>query len=722
MSAIWYKNHQARHSPHPVTTITRYLGKKTQDSMPIAKNDNWKSTANRSIRKGFNALRALPPMRLSEWAAEYFYLSAESSYVEGKWQAYPPQIAILDAIGNDDIEEVDVKKSARVGYTKIILAAMAYFSTYRRRNQAIWQPTDSDAQEFVETEYNPMLRDVKPIKAIFPALEKKHQHNTNSYKKFLGCVSYIKGGASARNYRRISVDVGILDEIDGFDSDIDHEGSPRKLAKKRTEGATFPKLLCGSTPKLKYLSSITAAVQEAEAVFKYHVPCPHCHTSQPLEFGTKNSKHGLKWFNKDPETAAYACIECAGLFKQSDYLGSEGVWHQGRWTDENGNWYCHTSGEFKNCEGETIQPPKHIAFDNYWTIYSPQATWVSIVKDYRAAIGKAIHGEKSDLKTWINTTLGQEYEEDVEKTEAEDLKKRAEDFPLQIVPTGGLILLAGIDVQKNRFELVVYAIGRGEEMWTVDYQIIEANPAIQEEWEKLDAFLLHQYPHACGSLLGIERAGIDTGGHWTHQAYNYVRARKQNQGWTQQVQYPPKIYATKGSSQANLPISGRATLQDVNHIDKVIKRGVKLYSIGTDTAKDLIHGRLQVIQPGPGFFHMSKYLPDAYFEHMTNEVRILKQTVKGTISSWVLKRAGIRNEALDCTVMTLFCAHKAALHRKTNAEWRVLESIVQPNQHDIFSMPDPVKPLAPIPRVQKLAAKHIPVSNPLVSDSWASRL
>jgi phage terminase large subunit GpA-like protein len=645
---------------------------------------SWKTRVKRAIRRGLSVMKAQPPMRLSKWAAEHFYLSAESSYTEGKWQAYPYQIFILDAFGNDDIEEVDVKKSSRTGYTKMLMAASSYFTVFRRRNQAIWQPTDSDAQEFVETEYNPMLRDVKPIKAVFPALEKKHQHNTNSYKKFLGCVSYIKGGASARNYRRISVDVAILDEVSSFDKDIDQEGSPRKLAKKRTEGATFPKLICGSTPKLKYLCEIDAAIQEADAVYKPHIPCPHCGTFQVLEFGNKNSKHGLKWFNQDHETAAYACKVCTSLFTQAEYLGT---WHLVRWIDDAGNWYCIETGQFKNAAGETIRPQKHIGIDKLWTIYSPQTSWSTIVKEYRAAIAKAKHGEKSDLKTFINTTLGDVYEDDVEKTDAEDLKKRAEDFPLQIVSRGGLILKAGIDVQKDRFELVVWAFGRGEEMWTVDYQVVEFNPAIQSEWDKIDSYLLHKYPHAAGTVLCIEDAAIDTGGHWTHQAYNYVRQRKSASGWSQVTQHAPKVYATKGGSTANLPISGRGKLQDINNADRVIKRGVKLYIIGTDTAKDLIHGRLQVQQPGPGCMHLSKYLPDTFFDHMTSEVRLIKQTKKGAVSSWIVKRKGIRNEVLDCTVMTLFCAHKKALHRKTNAEWDVLESIVQPSQHDLFSMP-----------------------------------
>jgi phage terminase large subunit GpA-like protein len=677
---------------------------------------NWMPRAKQALRRGLRVMQALPPMRLSQWAAEYFYLSAESSYTQGKWQAYPYQIAILDAFGNDDIEEVSVKKAARTGYTKMLMAAMAYFTAFRRRNQAIWQPTDSDAQEFVETEYNPMLRDVEPIRAVFPALEKKHQHNTNSYKHFLGCVAYIKGGSTARNYRRISVDVAIIDEVDGFDKDIDQEGSPRKLAKKRTEGATFPKMIVGSTPKIKYLSEIDAAIQEADAIYTYRIPCPHCDHFQPLDFGGKTSSHGLKWLNKDPSTAAYLCIACSTLFTQSEYLS---VWKRGYWQDNNGNTINNETGQFHNASGEVIRPPRHIAFDRLWTIYSPQSTWANIVREYIAAVAKAKHGEKSDLKAWINTTLGDVFEDDIDKNESADLKKRAEDYPLQIIPKGGLLAYAGIDVQKDRFEMVVYAIGVEEEMWVIDYHVIPANPAIQSEWDKLDPYLQYTYSHSYGNPVTIERAALDTGGHWTHQCYNYIRNRKTAQGWTNVSAPTPKLFATKGSSKANQPISGRATLQDVNAVDKTIRQGIRLYSIGTDTAKDLIHGRLQVTQHGPGFIHLSKYLPDEFFDHLTNEVRVIKQTNKGQISAWVLKRAGLRNEALDCTVMTLFCCHNAALHRKTKAEWQALEKLVQPNQNDLFNL-DLIAP----PAVQQPIKTTSPINQykPIANDAWSARL
>jgi phage terminase large subunit GpA-like protein len=73
---------------------------------------------------------------------------------------------------------------------------------------------------------------------------------------------------------------------------------------------------------------------------------------------------------------------------------------------------------------------------------------------------------------FVNITLGESYEEDAEKTDTVQLKQRAEDFPLQVVPKGGLILKAGVDVQKDRFEVVAWAFARGEEMWTVDYQLV----------------------------------------------------------------------------------------------------------------------------------------------------------------------------------------------------------------------------------------------------------
>src|SRR6185369_17317166 len=92
-----------------------------------------------ALDSGIKPLRRAPALRLSEWAARHFYLSAESSYEEQPWNAYPYQVAPLDCIGNDGIEEVVWSKSSRVGYTKAILAAIAYYAEHKHRNQGVWQ-------------------------------------------------------------------------------------------------------------------------------------------------------------------------------------------------------------------------------------------------------------------------------------------------------------------------------------------------------------------------------------------------------------------------------------------------------------------------------------------------------------------------------------------------------------------------------------------------------
>src|SRR5690606_20735578 len=125
------------------------------------------------------------------------------------------------------------------------------------------QPTDEDRDEFCKTEVEPMLRDVPVMRKVFPEFMAKNKANTLRQKNMLGCVLHLRGGKAAKNYRRLSLDVAMLDELDGFDSDVEHEGDPVALAAKRIEGATFPKLICGSTPHLKGQSMIAARRQQA---------------------------------------------------------------------------------------------------------------------------------------------------------------------------------------------------------------------------------------------------------------------------------------------------------------------------------------------------------------------------------------------------------------------------------------------------------------------------
>ena len=634
----------------------------------------------RELVAGLSAFGVPAPVSLPRWSEQNFYLSAESSYVEQAWRPWPFQIGILACIGHDDIEEVDVKKSARVGYTKMIDAAIGYFGHHKRRNQAIWQPTDDDRDQWVKTELEPMLRDVKCMAEVFPEFLAKNKSNTLKQKMLLGSTIHTLGGKAAKNYRRISIDVGYLDEISGFDLNVESEGDPFGLAAKRVEGASFPKMICGSTPKLRGMCQIEARVAIAQVVLSYQVPCPHCGEFHALTFGGREAAHGMKWTKcaTDDETAATArhlCPHCGSLYTQADFARVEA---RGEWRSESGtrllvdaDGYPH----FVSGSGEPLPTPRHVAFDHLWSAYSPNVSWVAIVRDYLSAIAKARKGDKSDLQTWTNTTLGETYYEEGDKTDAGELEKRAESYPLRTVPMGGLVLTCGVDTQDDRWECVVWAHGRGDEMWVVDYTVLYGNPGSESDWDKLDAYLLSHFKHASGQQLPIEATGIDTGGHFTHQVYNFCRLRERR-----------RVFALAGANRPGLPVKGRATMQDVNWRGKILKRGVKLWQIGTDTAKDLMHGRYRVTQPGPGYVHFSRDLPHAFFAGLTIEQRVLVKTATGHTYRWVNPPHG-RNEPTDCTNYALFAAHALDIHRNTDAMWRRLEAVVQPANGDLFSAP-----------------------------------
>ncbi|WP_249822879.1 phage tail tip domain-containing protein [Escherichia coli] len=204
------------------------------------------------------------PMTAVEWADQNYYLPKESSYGDGEWKTLPFQIAIMNSMGNDQIRTVNLIKSARVGYTKMLLGVVGYFIEHKSRNSLLFQPTDSAAEDFMKSHVEATIRDVPCLKDLSPWLGRKHRDNTLTLKRFSSGVGFwCLGGAAAKNYREKSVDVVCYDELSSFEPDVEKEGSPTLLGDKRIEGSVWPKSIRGSTPKIKGSCQIEkAAIRE----------------------------------------------------------------------------------------------------------------------------------------------------------------------------------------------------------------------------------------------------------------------------------------------------------------------------------------------------------------------------------------------------------------------------------------------------------------------------
>ncbi len=641
-----------------------------------------------AVRLGLDSLRADPPQRLSDWSAENFKLAGESSHQKGAWEAWPFQIGWMDAFSNDDIEHVDVQKSKRVGYTKTVSAFVAYNIAHRRRKQAVWQPTDDDRDSFVKSEVEPVLDGVVAVRAARRKSKAGSHKDTISFKAFRDSVAHFLGGKAARAYRRITVAVAILDEWSGFDQQVEKSSDPGTLAKGRLEGAPYPKFVGGSTPRIKGLCHVERSRLNAVFDMRYHIQCPHCDGWHPLYWGGKDCAHGFKWERGQPDTVRHVCPHCGGEILQGDYLRA--------WL---GDWVCIKTGArygqdriWRNAAGEPIRPARHVAFQ-IWAGYSPQRAWSDIVREFEQAHAAQAEGNVGPLQGFVNETLGETWEVVGERTEEHALQARAESFPLRVVPAGGLVLTVGVDLQGNRWEIGVWAWGRGMESWPIDHHVIEGNPADERDWLAVEQYLQRRYTQAWhGGSLGIDAISIDSG-HHTQAVYNFVR----------QQQGRMRVFAIKGASEEGKPIKGTASSQDVTWRGQKWPGGVKLWVVGVDTAKDLLHGQLGIATPGPGYVHFSDQLPREWFEQLTAEQRILSRTATGESYRWVKRRP--RNEVLDTRNYALHSAYMLGLHTKRDADWIQIERAVQPPL-DLFSQPSDALPATsqvPVP-----AAVHHP--------------
>ncbi|GAB3464079.1 phage terminase large subunit family protein [Azotobacter salinestris] len=594
----------------------------------------WINDLRAAVKLGLQGLYKEPPMTAVEWADKHFYMSAESSYNEGKWTTDPFQAAILNAMGNDLISVVNFVKSARIGYTKLLMANIGYKIQHKRRNVMMWSPTDPDAADISKSHVNGLIRDVPVILELAPWFGRKHSDNTLDQKVFSNRRNlWIRGGKASRNFREKSADEVIYDELSNFDSDVEGEGDPVTLGDKRLDGAVYPKSIRGSTPKKAESCQITKAASESPYKLRFHIACPHCHKEQTLKWGGKDCEYGLKWEKNalgEAEKAWYVCEHCAAIFLHQNMVEASKT---GRWICEETGIWTRDAMEWFGADNEPIRTPRSITF-YCWAIYSTWTTWLKLVDEWLK-----VKGDREKLITFINTTRGEVWEDDQgEKVDWEALYGRREVYPQ--VPERALVLVGGIDTQDDRYEGRVWAFGQGEESWLVDRWILHGDPASEELRRKVGLKLHQQYTRADGLLMKVERWCWDSGGHYTDEVY--TESRKHGVTW---------IVPIRGANQYGKPIA---------NFPRQRAKGSKVYltEVGTDNAKELIYSRLKLQpQPGvpvPGCIHLpanDEICDETELRQLTAERKLLKIEKGQRVYRW--DAGGRRNEALDCFVYAL---------------------------------------------------------------------
>lgn len=591
-----------------------------------------------------------PPQRLSvtEWADAHRRLPTKGAGEPGPWRTsrVPYAAEIMDCLSAEHpAKRIVFMKSVQSAGTEMGNNWGGWFIDTQKAPMMIVQPTLDMAERWSKQRLAAMIEDCPSLRAKIAPARSRDSGNTTLLKEWAGGVMVISGANSGASLRSMPARYVFLDEIDAYPQELEGEGDPIKLAEART--TTFPrrKVFLVSTPTIESLSRINKEWLASDQR-RYHVPCPHCGHEQPLVWDN------LRWPKGQPERALYHCGDCgAGIEEHHKTV----MLAAGRWV--------------------ATYPERPVAGFHINALYTPIGlglTWAELAAEWIEAAK-----DPARQKTFTNLRLGEVVADPNEKLDEDDLKARAGIFKPRDIPLGCLALTAGVDVQKDRFAILIIGHGRGGQQWVIDYVELPADPTTEEAWTALDAHLAQPLTNSRGVPMRPSLVAIDSG-YLTDHVLAYTRTRR------------GRVIAVKGASTPGKPIINRPSKLDVTVRGKTIKHGAEGWLVGGDTAKHVLFAVLTADGKRPlehdRLIHFPEGLDASFYSQLTAEVWDPNRR------RWVKVRP--RNEALDTWCYALAAAHHPSLriHLWKEPHWAKLESVLEPATADLFSTDCPSQP------------------------------
>lgn len=271
-------------------------------------------------------------------------------------------------------------------------------------------------------------------------------------------------------------------------------------------------------------------------------------------------------------------------------------------------------------------------------------------------------------------------------------------------PAWAGMLIGSVDVQSGssaRLELDVWAFGADKKRALVDHIEIDGDPADSKTWAKLDKHVGREWISEDGRALRLERVAVDSGdGNNTMHVYAWAR---RNPGFAMAVKGRDKLDTAEvisGPTWVEATIGGRK-----------LKRGVRLWSIGTSLLKLELYGQLHLEKPveGEDYPDGYVYLPvgttDEWIKQLcAEELRTKKRRNGKLVREWVKVRD--RNEALDNAVYARAVSVALGADRWKPQHWDKLiavgrtaasRPVPDPSAKTAPKMPRPNVPRPPLP-------------------------
>lgn len=495
-------------------------------------------------------------------------------------------------------------------------------------------PTKSNITKAVEPKIDQMLRGCeslwrKTIKGMKYTTLKKLVGGTSLRMAWAGSTTEIKSDTAA---------VVMVDEIDEIEIERQGQGSIIPLADARhkvypdgiTLGASTPtvgtiqtKVLDSGIEHWLPSSNVQSPIWklwQAGTMHEWAVPCLSCKTyfvprfkllkwakgTSPVEAMEDKATWiecpncNSKIYNEARTTMNILGIAVSPHQKVSRIRKVGDTWVKGRLSGEGISSTDYTLWVSGLCN--PFRPLGHLA-----------SNWIRAVRSQ----------DDEEVKGVLNTDFGECYAMGGEAPSAEEVKAHRSTYRVGEIPKGIRLVVAGVDVQKNRLYYVVRGFGFAYESWLLQYGEIWGDTDGTEVWTELEALLDTPLDDHY-----IKRMGVDSA-YRKDEVYTFCSTRKS------------VLKAVRGHKVQDKPYYGSKV--EVDKKGRTLTRSLMLWHFCTDTAKSWVHGRIGRDESLGGKWHLPSNIDQDYCDQIVAEERIEK---RGGGFEWM--RVAKNNHYLDC--------------------------------------------------------------------------
>lgn len=635
-----------------------------------------------------------PPERLSvsEAAAKYRYVNNPGAYV-GHWlnSMTPYLVEPQDILTSVSYTAMIFAGPAQAGKTDMYLNWQSHSVICDPADMMLIEKSQAAARDFSKRRIDRLHRHSRDIGERLI----QHRNSDNVFDK-----QYSSGMLVTLSWPAINELSGKpiprlwLSDYDRMPQDIDGEGSPFDLARKRaTTFRRYGMTVAESSPGFVVSNSkwISRTRHEAPPTQdnltnsggilslynrgdrrRWYWRCPQCRNAFEPDFSL------LHWPKSEDvmesgEQTTMVCPHCGWFCYHDPREGLPGKHDMNQLYTDGGNAAWVKDGMIWTPEGSIVGNSVRSDIASFW-LKGPAASfvdWKTLVVNYlKAQEEYETTGSEEALKTTVMVDQALPYTPKSMENERrpEELKARARDYGTREVPPGVRFLIGTVDVQRKRFVVQIHGIGQGGDIWVVDRFDIDRsdrlndhgdrewiNPgAYLEDWKLLvEEVMLKTYPlhDGSGRHMQIKHVACDSGGEAgvTTNAYNFFRwlrrgptdEEQEDYGWVPGL--ASRFILTKGDPNQNAP-RVRIGHPDAQRKDRHAgARGdIPVLFVNSNTVKDTVNHMLDRTEAGGGRINFAKWLPDWFYTELTVEIK----TPKG----WENPKS-FRNESWDLLVM-----------------------------------------------------------------------